>query len=124
MSVSVSAQISSNRCQSVELRARRETSSPSTMPARPSPTSATSCWISCGHRSAPEVQAPDAFVVPDPLAGAFEPVQPQLEHVGVVGDLEGLDRVLLDHEDRLPAPPQLLDDPEDLLEDERREPGG
>src|SRR5687767_8946305 len=33
MSVSVRAQISSSRCQSAELRARRETSSPRTMPA-------------------------------------------------------------------------------------------
>jgi hypothetical protein len=33
--VSVSAQISSNRCQSVELRASRESSKPSTIPARP-----------------------------------------------------------------------------------------
>ena len=41
MSVSVSAQISSSRCQSVELRARRETSRPSTIPAWPMPTSAT-----------------------------------------------------------------------------------
>ena len=39
----VRAQISSRRCQSVELRASRETSSPSTMPARPMPTSATNC---------------------------------------------------------------------------------
>jgi hypothetical protein len=44
MSVSASAQISSNRCQSVELRARRETSRPITNPTRPSPTSATSRW--------------------------------------------------------------------------------
>ena len=40
----VSAQISSSRCQSIELRARRETSRPSTMPACPMPTSATKCW--------------------------------------------------------------------------------
>ena len=35
-------QISSSRCQSEQLRASRETSSPSTIPARPSPTSETS----------------------------------------------------------------------------------
>ena len=34
---------------------------------------------------------------------------------------ERLSGVLLDHEDRLPAPTELLDDPEDLAEDERRE---
>ena len=41
--VSVSAQISSSRCQSIELRAKRETSKPITSPARPRPTSRTSC---------------------------------------------------------------------------------
>ncbi len=44
VSVSVIEQSSSSRCQSVELRARRETSRPSTMPARPRPTSVTSRW--------------------------------------------------------------------------------
>ncbi len=39
--VSARAQISSRRCQSVELRASRETSSPSTIPARPRLTSVT-----------------------------------------------------------------------------------
>ena len=38
-----SAQISSSRCQSALFLARRETSSPITIPARPSPTSVTSC---------------------------------------------------------------------------------
>ena len=71
-----------------------------------------------------EAQAPDAVVVPDRLAGALEPIQAQLEHVGVVRDLEGLDRVLLDHEDRLAEPAQVADDPEDLPEDEGREPEG
>ena len=53
--MSVSAQISNNRCQSLELRASRETSSPNTMPALPVPTSPTSLWNPA--RSAPE--APD-----------------------------------------------------------------
>ena len=39
-----SAQISSSRCQSALLRARRDTSRPSTIPARPMPTSATRRW--------------------------------------------------------------------------------
>ena len=40
--VPVRAQISSRRCQSLELRARRETSRPSTIPTRPMLTSVTS----------------------------------------------------------------------------------
>jgi len=44
ISVSAKAQISRRRCQSVELRARRDTSRPMTIPARPSPTSLTSRW--------------------------------------------------------------------------------
>ena len=38
------AQISSSRCQSALLRASRDTSRPSTIPARPMPTSATRRW--------------------------------------------------------------------------------
>ena len=38
------AQISRSWCQSALLRASREHSRPSTIPARPSDTSATSCW--------------------------------------------------------------------------------
>src|SRR5207249_3912974 len=41
--------------------------------------------------------------------------------VGVVRDLQGLGGVLLDHQDRVAEPPELLDDAEDLLEDERRQ---
>ena len=53
--VSVRAQISSSRCQSALLRASRDTSRPSTIPARPMPTSATRRWKP--SRSAAE--APD-----------------------------------------------------------------
>src|SRR5208282_6541991 len=42
--VPVIPQSSRSWCQSAELRASREHSSPSTIPARPSDTSATSCW--------------------------------------------------------------------------------
>jgi hypothetical protein len=44
LSVPLNAQISSNRCQSAQLGARRDTSSPITMPAWPGPTSVTSFW--------------------------------------------------------------------------------
>jgi len=44
ISVLESAQISSSRCQSALLRARSETSRPSTIPALPRPTSATRRW--------------------------------------------------------------------------------
>ena len=44
MRVSVWAQICSSRCQSALLRASREHSRPSTIPARPRDTSATRCW--------------------------------------------------------------------------------
>ena len=44
ISVSDIAQISSSRCQSALLRANLETSKPSTIPARPIPTSATRRW--------------------------------------------------------------------------------
>ena len=53
--MSVSAQISRSRCQSIEFRARRDTSRPSTMPARARLTSVTSRWKP--SRSAAE--APD-----------------------------------------------------------------
>ena len=43
-SVSVSAQISNSRCQSLEFRASRETSRPITIPARPRLTSVTKRW--------------------------------------------------------------------------------
>jgi hypothetical protein len=55
ISVVVSAQISSSRCQSALLRASLETSKPSTMPARPMPTSATSRW----KPSRPSAEAPE-----------------------------------------------------------------
>jgi len=45
---------SSSRCQSVELRASRDTSKPSTIPARPIPTSATS-----SGNLAVDAEAPD-----------------------------------------------------------------
>src|SRR5271157_601927 len=44
MSVSLSAQSSSSRCQSVLLRASRDTSNPSTIPTRPRLTSVTRRW--------------------------------------------------------------------------------
>ena len=66
-----------------------------------------------------EIEAPDALVGPDRLARALEPVEPELEDVRVVRDLERLRRVLLDHQDGLAATPEIPDDPEDLLEDER-----
>src|SRR6516164_6234752 len=46
ISVSVSAHRSSSPYQSALRRESRETSIPSTIPTRPSPTSATSCWNS------------------------------------------------------------------------------
>src|SRR6266511_2274642 len=55
ISVPGSAQISDSRCQSALLRASRETSRPSTMPARPMPTSATSRW----KPSRPWAEAPE-----------------------------------------------------------------
>src|SRR5579872_4554254 len=44
INVSVMAQVSRSRCQSVEFRARRETSRPRTIPALPILTSITSFW--------------------------------------------------------------------------------
>src|SRR6185437_14669546 len=44
ISVLLNAQICSSRCQSALLRASREHSRPSTIPALPSDTSATRCW--------------------------------------------------------------------------------
>lgn len=55
ISVWDSADSSSSRCQSALLRARRETSSPSTMPACPIATSVTKCW----KPSRPAACAPD-----------------------------------------------------------------
>jgi hypothetical protein len=49
------AQISSSWCQSALLRASREHSRPSTIPARPSDTSATICW----NPSRPAAEAPE-----------------------------------------------------------------
>src|SRR5271166_2737471 len=49
------AQISNSRCQSALLRASRDTSRPSTIPARPMPTSATRCW----NPSRSAAEAPD-----------------------------------------------------------------
>src|SRR6266567_892672 len=55
ISVLVKAHSSINRCQSVELRANRETSSPKTIPARPMLTSVTSFW----KPSRSDADAPD-----------------------------------------------------------------
>ena len=93
ISVSVSAQISSSRCQSVELRASRETSSPSTMPARPSPTSATSFWkpsrsVARGARQA-EVGVDDDHAIKRPAQrhGALAQGVLALGALGVLEDL-------------------------------------
>ena len=55
ISVPDMAQISSSRCQSALLRASRDTSRPSTIPARPMPTSATRRW----NPSRSAAEAPD-----------------------------------------------------------------
>jgi len=77
-----------------------------------------------GDSSPSQIEPPNALVGPDRLAGALVPVLAQLEHVGVVRDLQRLGRVLLDHQDRLSEPPQALDDAEDFLEHERRQAQG
>src|SRR2546427_705954 len=66
------------------------------------------CWTAenAGPRAA----------VPDDLA--------LLEHEGVVGDLEGLPRVLLDQEDGRPALVDRPDDPEELLDQKGCQPEG
>src|SRR4029453_5294807 len=69
----------------------------------------------------PQVKPAHALVVPDDVARALVAVLPELQHVGVVGDFQRLGGVLLDHEDRLAEPAQILDDAEDLLEDEGRQ---
>src|SRR6059036_2279077 len=66
-----------------------------------------------------QIEPADTGVVADLVSRAFVAVLSQLQHVGVIRDLQGLGRVLLDHEDRLPQPSEALDDAEDLLEDER-----
>src|SRR5215216_462184 len=63
MRVPVRAQISSRWCQSLELRASRETSSPSTSPTWPRPTSATSRWKPA--RSAADLPDWPRFLVDD-----------------------------------------------------------
>src|SRR5262249_31772162 len=68
-----------------------------------------------------EVEPAHALVVPDDVARTLVAVLPELQHVGVIGDLEGLGGVLLDHQDRLTESTEALDDAEDLLEDERRQ---
>src|SRR5262245_25394092 len=69
--------------------------------------------------SAAEIETAHALVVADGLARAVEAIPAELEDVGIVGDLEGLGRVLLDHEDGLSGTAELLDDLKDLPEDER-----
>src|SRR6266852_2930433 len=81
MSVSARAQISRSRCQSVELRARRETSSPITSPTRPRPTSATNRWNPL--RSTAEAPGQPEILVDhdDLLRGPPERVRSALEVV-------------------------------------------
>src|SRR2546427_1312531 len=66
-----------------------------------------------------QIEPADTGVVAYLVSGAFVAVLSQLQHVGVIRDLQGLGRILLDHEDRLAEPSEALDDAEDLLEDER-----
>src|SRR5262249_33339408 len=68
----------------------------------------------------PQVKPSHALVVPDGVARALVAVLAELQHVGVIGDLQRLGGILLDHQDRLTEPAEALDDAEDLLEHQWR----
>src|SRR2546427_4251456 len=93
MSVSVSAQISSRRCQSDELRARRETSKPRTIPTRPMPTSVTTrsnpFTIPGGRGGVAQIAVDDDDLVAGPPQGDGAVAQRVLT-LGALGVLEDL----------------------------------
>jgi len=69
VNVALCAQIFSSRCQSLELWASRDTSSPMTIPARPRPTSLTSRW----NPARPAAEAPEVPEVPGADLGVPRP---------------------------------------------------
>src|SRR5262245_37425373 len=74
-----------------------------------------------GRPSTSEVEAADPFIASNGLPRPIEAVPPELQHVGVVRDLERLGGVLLDHENGLAAAPEVRDDAKDLPEDQGRQ---
>src|SRR5439155_291327 len=72
--------------------------------------------------SAPEVRAPDEVVAEQLRRRSAEDDAPGLHHVAAVGHPEGEVGVLLDHEHRGPAPPDVGDDPERRLDERGGQP--
>src|SRR5690606_18150934 len=73
-----------------------------------------------GPGADPEVELLHVLVAPQLLGGALEDEAAALQHVAVVGDGQGLVRVLLDQEHAHAAPVDLADHREDLLDQQRR----
>src|SRR5438552_87284 len=72
--------------------------------------------------SAPEVRAPDEVVAEQLRRRSAEDDAPGLHHVAAVGHPESEVGVLLDHEHRGPAPPDVGDDPERRLDERGGQP--
>src|SRR5262245_35957252 len=90
------------------------------LPTAPAASASRAAWRPDPHLP-PEIEPAHTLVVADDLCRALVAVLPELQHVRVVGDLQRLGGVLLDHQDRLTEPAEALDDAEDLLEHERRQ---
>src|SRR3989441_4334547 len=73
-------------------------------------------------RSDSQVRLPDALGAPELRARALHDDLPRFQHVGPVGDLQGLHDVLLHQQNAQPLLVERLQDPKQLLHQERREP--
>src|SRR5262245_40874880 len=71
---------------------------------------------------AAEEELADARIVEDRLRAILQPCAPELEHDAVVGVLERALRVLLDQQQRDAAVAQAPQQPEEGLDEDRREP--
>src|SRR5207247_8502372 len=69
-----------------------------------------------------EVRATDVRVGSQPVGRVGIDHPTRLEDVAALGDVQRLEGVLLDEQDRRPLRVDLLDDREDLLDEDRRQP--
>src|SRR4030066_1537737 len=92
------------------------------IPEEASPPRCGTIGASSSRAAPPQVRFLDLRIVQQFRGGTFVDDLPGLQDIGVMGHLEGLPHVLLHQQDGRPLPVDLPDDPEDVGDDERRQP--
>src|SRR5262249_34416540 len=79
-------------------------------------------WSSSGAPA--QIGRPHLATLEEGLSGAAQGDGTRLEHVGAIGALQGLARVLLDEQNRAPLSLEVRDDAKNLPDQQRREAEG